>query len=82
MIAGAVGFVGHLQIADDVVITGRRWSIARSTSPACTRARFRWMRRCAGAENSARFRHLDELARRVQALEATLGKKGERDRDD
>jgi UDP-3-O-[3-hydroxymyristoyl] glucosamine N-acyltransferase len=82
MIAGAVGFVGHLQIADDVVITGQTMVNRSIDKPGVYSSALpmdeavRWRR------NSARFRHLDELARRVQALEATLGKKGERDRDD
>ena len=38
MIAGAVGFVGHLHIADDVVITGQTMVNSRSASPACIRA--------------------------------------------
>jgi UDP-3-O-[3-hydroxymyristoyl] glucosamine N-acyltransferase len=82
MIAGAVGFVGHLQIADDVVITGQTMVNRSIDKPGVYSSALpmdeatRWRR------NSARFRHLDELARRVQALEAALGKKGERDRDD
>lgn len=73
MIAGAVGFVGHLQIADDVTITGQTMvnrsitesGVYSSALPMDEAARWR--------RNSARFRHLDELARRVRALEATLG---------
>jgi len=33
-------------------------------------------------KNSARFRHLDELARRVKALETALGRKGRRNHDE
>lgn len=72
MIAGAVGFVGHLTIADDVVITGQTMvnrSIAEagvySSALPMDEAR-RWRK------NSARFRRLDELARRVKALEKKL----------
>jgi len=82
MIAGAVGFVGHLQIADDVVITGQTMvnrSIAESgvySSALPMDEAARWRR------NSARFRHLDELAQRVRALEAALGGRKGRDPDE
>jgi UDP-3-O-[3-hydroxymyristoyl] glucosamine N-acyltransferase len=82
MIAGAVGFVGHLRIADDVVITGQTM-VNRSINEAGTyssalpmdEAR-RWRR------NAARFRQLDELARRLKALEAALGIKGRSSEDE
>ena len=69
MIAGAVGFVGHLDIADDVVITGQTM-VNRSIKEAgiyssalpMDEAR-RWRR------NSARFRQLDDIAKRLRKLE-------------
>ena len=69
MIAGAVGFVGHLTITDDVVITGQTMVNRSITEPGVYSSALpmdearRWRR------NSARFRKLDELARRVSALE-------------
>jgi UDP-3-O-[3-hydroxymyristoyl] glucosamine N-acyltransferase len=82
MIAGAVGFVGHLQIADDVVITGQTMvnrsiteaGVYSSALPMDEAKRWR--------KNSARFRHLDELARRLKAVEAALGIKGGSTRDE
>lgn len=79
MIAGAVGFVGHLEIADDVVITGQTMVNRSITEPGSVyssalpmdEAR-RWRR------NSARFRQLDEMAKRLRKLE----KKLEPDSDD
>ena len=69
MIAGAVGFVGHLDIADDVVITGQTM-VNRSIPEAGVYSSalpmdeaVRWRR------NSARFRQLDDMARRLKALE-------------
>lgn len=72
VIAGMVGFVGHLNIADDVVVTGRSM-VSRSLEKAGTYSGAlpvdeagRWRK------NSARFRKLDELARKVIALEKQL----------
>ena len=68
MIAGMVGIAGHLEICDGAVITGRTLVSRSITRPGvysgglpADEAR-RWRR------NSARFRHLDELARRVERL--------------
>lgn len=69
MIAGAVGFVGHLDIADDVIVTGQTM-VNRSIPEAGVYSSalpmdeaVRWRR------NSARFRQLDDMARRLKALE-------------
>jgi UDP-3-O-[3-hydroxymyristoyl] glucosamine N-acyltransferase len=73
MIAGAVGFVGHLHIADDVVITGQTMVNRSISEPGVYSSALpmdeakRWRR------NSARFRQLDELARRLRALEDAAG---------
>ncbi len=69
LIAGAVGMVGHIEVTDDVVLTGRTTvsrSIARpgSYSSGTVMEPTRSWRK-----NSARFRHLDDLARRLMALE-------------
>jgi UDP-3-O-[3-hydroxymyristoyl] glucosamine N-acyltransferase len=73
MIAGMVGFGGHLEIADDVAITGLTM-ISRSISepgiysgglPADEAVRWR--------KNSARFKQLDDLARTVKGLEKVIG---------
>ena len=69
MIGGAVGFAGHLEICDDVVVTGmslvshdlRKPGVYSSALPVDEARLFR--------RNTARFRHLDELAGRVKALE-------------
>lgn len=68
-IAGAVGMAGHLRIADDVHFTGmamvtRSFEEAGAYSsgiPAMPSAEWR--------RNVARFRHLDDLARRLKRLE-------------
>ncbi|HEU4530888.1 MAG TPA: UDP-3-O-(3-hydroxymyristoyl)glucosamine N-acyltransferase [Steroidobacteraceae bacterium] len=69
LIGGMVGIAGHLTIADDVVVTGRTFvnnSIAEKGTysgglPMDEAKRFR--------RNAARFRRLDELARRVNRLD-------------
>ncbi len=69
LIGGVVGIVEHLTIADNVMITGRTMvtrSITQSGSyssstPMDTTKNWR--------KNSARFRRLDELAKRVAKLE-------------
>ena len=71
LIAGLVGIVEHLEITDNVVITGRTMvsrSITKSGSyssstPMDTTDKWR--------KNSARFRRLDDLAKRVARLEKT-----------
>ncbi|MBT8144302.1 MAG: UDP-3-O-(3-hydroxymyristoyl)glucosamine N-acyltransferase [Gammaproteobacteria bacterium] len=73
MIAGAVGFVGHLEIADDVIITGQTM-VNRSInepggvySSALPMDEARQWRR-----NSARFRRLDDMAKRLRQLEKKI----------
>ncbi|HVN41554.1 MAG TPA: UDP-3-O-(3-hydroxymyristoyl)glucosamine N-acyltransferase [Steroidobacteraceae bacterium] len=69
VLAGKVGTAGHIEIADDVVITGltavtksvRRPGVYSSALPIDESRRFR--------RNAARFRALDDLARRVRRLE-------------
>jgi len=86
MIAGMVGIAGHLSICDGVVVTGRTLVSRSIRTPGVysgglpmDEAR-RWRR------NSARFRHLDELAKRVEALSGqrlrTEEESGDADGDD
>jgi UDP-3-O-[3-hydroxymyristoyl] glucosamine N-acyltransferase len=72
MIAGQVGIAGHLEIADDVVVTGqtvvgRSITQAGVYSGALTMDETGLWRR-----NAARFRKLDEMARRLARLELDL----------
>ena len=72
-LGGAAGFAGHLSIGDDVHVTGMAMvthslhepGVYSSGIPAI--ANREWRR------NVARFQHLDELTRRVKAIEAALG---------
>jgi UDP-3-O-[3-hydroxymyristoyl] glucosamine N-acyltransferase len=82
MLGGMVGVVGHLEICDDVAVTGRtmvsssirRPGVYSSGLPAEEAARFR--------RNAARFRTLDELAKRVRRLEGGAAPGEEKDDDD
>lgn len=71
-IAGMVAIAGHIEITDNVTITGRSMvtgSISKSgvySSGTPLDENARWHR------NSVRFKHLDELARRVKKLEKQL----------
>ena len=72
MIAGQVGIAGHLDIADDVVVTGKslvagsvREAGVYSGALTMDEAR-RWRR------SAARFRQLDDMARRLKRLEKQI----------
>ncbi|MEM6638876.1 MAG: UDP-3-O-(3-hydroxymyristoyl)glucosamine N-acyltransferase [Pseudomonadota bacterium] len=77
LVAGAVGFVGHLNICDDVTVTGQTMvnrsidkpGVYSSALPMDEAARWR--------RNSARFRRLDDLARTVKRLEKAVASIGE-----
>ena len=72
LIAGAVGFVGHLTICDDVTVTGQTMVNRSISEPGVYSSALpmdeavRWRR------NSARFRRLDELARSMKRLEKAV----------
>ena len=72
MIGGACAITGHIEIADDVVLTGmsgvsnsiRQAGVYSSGVPITDNLTWR--------KNMVRFKRLDELARRVSALEKLL----------
>ena len=74
MIGGAAGIVGHIELGDDVVVTAFTF-VSHSLSQAGVYSgsmpvdqAARWRR------NAVRLRHLDELAKKVRALEEKLAK--------
>jgi UDP-3-O-[3-hydroxymyristoyl] glucosamine N-acyltransferase len=75
-IGGAAGLAGHLEIADGVHITGmamvtrsiREPGVYSGNLPAESNRQWR--------RNVAHFRRLEELARRIKALEAALAGRG------
>ena len=82
MLAGQVGFSGHLAIGDDVVITGKTM-VSRSISrPGVYSGSLPLDDARAFRRNSARFRKLDELARRVRRLEGGTADNSKEDADE
>lgn len=71
-IAGMVGIVGHIEIADNVMITGkslvshsiRKAGVYSSCTPLEPNSQWR--------KNTVRFKHLDEMAKRLNKLEKQL----------
>ena len=70
-VAGGVGFVGHLDIADDVHITGMSM-VMRSILKAGVYSGYPSTTNSDWRKNTARFQKLDQLARRVITLERQL----------
>ncbi|MGH8398262.1 MAG: UDP-3-O-(3-hydroxymyristoyl)glucosamine N-acyltransferase [Gammaproteobacteria bacterium] len=72
MLGGAVGVVGHIEICDDVTVTGmtvvshsiNEPGVYSGSLPMDTAAQWR--------KNSVRFRQLDDLARRLIAIEKKM----------
>lgn len=71
-IAGAVGVAGHLEIADDVHFTGMAMVTRSFPEPGSYSSGIPAMPSADWRRNVARFKHLDELARRLKALEASI----------
>ncbi len=74
-IGGQAGIVDHLTITDDVHITAGTLVTGSIDAPGVYSASLKAQPVEAWRRNAARLHHLDELVRRVQALEALLEKK-------
>ena len=72
MIAGAVGFVGHLTIADDVVFTGQTMVNRSVREPGAYSSALPMDDAVRWRKNAARFKNLDTLARKVKELEERI----------
>jgi len=79
MIGGMVGVVGHLEICDDVAITGRTMVSSSIRQPGVYSSALHADEAKRFRRNAARFQQLDELARRVHRLEKAAGAQGEDD---
>jgi len=71
-IGGAVGMAGHLEIGDNVHFTGMAMVTRSLPEPGVYSSGIPAMPNAEWRKNAARFRHLDELTRRVKHLEAVL----------
>lgn len=71
-LGGAAGFAGHLTIADDVHVTGMAMVTHSLREPGSYSSGIPAISNREWRRNVARFQHLDELTRRVKALEERL----------
>lgn len=71
-IAGAVGMAGHLTIGDNVHFTGMAMVTRSFTEPGLYSSGVPAMPSAEWRRNAVRFRHLDELAKRLKNLEERL----------
>jgi UDP-3-O-[3-hydroxymyristoyl] glucosamine N-acyltransferase len=76
MIGGMVGIVGHLEICDDVALTGRTMVSSSIRQPGVYSSALHADEARSFRRNAARFQKLDELARRVRRLEGAAGPQG------
>jgi UDP-3-O-[3-hydroxymyristoyl] glucosamine N-acyltransferase len=79
MIGGMVGIVGHLEICDDVALTGRTMVSSSIHQPGVYSSALHADEARRFRRNAARFQKLDELAKRVRRLEGATGEQGEDD---
>ncbi len=73
MFAGRAGVVGHITICDDVVVGGATMISKDIREPGFYTASFPAEKARDWRKMVARFRHIDELVKRVQALEKSAG---------
>jgi UDP-3-O-[3-hydroxymyristoyl] glucosamine N-acyltransferase len=73
MIGGGAGIVGHLEITDNVTITGMTMVTKSITEPGVYSSGVPAQDSDSWNRNYARFRQLDRIARKVQALERHMG---------
>lgn len=75
MIGGAVAISGHLKIVDDVTITGRAMVIKSIKTAGVYSSGITTDENSKWRKNSARFRSLDKLVKKVTQLEKKLNEK-------
>ena len=72
MLAGGVGLVGHIDICDGVFVTGMTMVTRSITEPGSYSSGTAMQTAAEWRKSAARFRQLDEMARRLQQLEKRL----------
>jgi UDP-3-O-[3-hydroxymyristoyl] glucosamine N-acyltransferase len=75
MLAGGVGVVGHLEITDGTVVTGMSMVTKSITKPGVYSSGLSAQPNDQWNKIAVRLRHLDDMARRLLALERRLGDK-------
>lgn len=69
MIGGMVGMAGHIEVCDDVYLTGKAMVSSSITKPGLYSGKLGLDEARRFRRNAARFQKLDELAQRVRRLE-------------
>ncbi|WP_434135808.1 UDP-3-O-(3-hydroxymyristoyl)glucosamine N-acyltransferase [Pseudomonas luteola] len=72
MIAGGVGMVGHIEVCDNVFVTGMTMVTRSITEPGAYSSGTAMQPAAEWRKSAARIRHLDDMARRLQLLEKTV----------
>ncbi len=72
MLAGGVGLVGHIEICDGVFVTGMTMVTRSITEPGAYSSGTAMQPAADWKKSAARFRQLDDMARRLQSLEKRL----------
>ena len=72
MIGGSVGIVGHLRIADHAVITGQTFVAHNIDKPGSYSSGVPMQETAGWRRNYARFRQLDDIAKRLKKIERKL----------
>ena len=74
-----VGIAGHLEICDDVIVTGGTAIMTSIRAPGMYSSALHEQENSLFRRNAARFRRLDEMARRLTKLERSVDATGEHD---
>ena len=72
-IAGGVGLVGHIDICDNVFLTGMTMVTHSITEPGAYSSGTAMQPAAEWRKSAARIRQLDDLARRLKQLEKRVG---------
>jgi UDP-3-O-[3-hydroxymyristoyl] glucosamine N-acyltransferase len=73
MLAGGVGLVGHIDICDNVFITGMTMVTHSITEPGSYSSGTAMQPAAEWRKSAARIRQLDDIARRLRQLEKQVG---------
>ena len=72
MIAGGVGMVGHIEVCDNVFVTGMTMVTRSITEPGAYSSGTAMQPAAEWKKSAARLRQLDDMAKRLKALEKQL----------
>lgn len=72
MLAGGVGLVGHIELCDNVFVTGMTMVTHSITEPGAYSSGTAMQPTAEWKKNAVRFRQLDELSKKVRRLERLL----------